>query len=77
MAEHLLDHLHVGAGRDREAGGRVPQLVRMHARNVDGLRGGSECGAEGTHAQRSASADAGEHEVVGVLASDVPSQLLR
>jgi hypothetical protein len=35
VAEHLLDHLHVGAGGDREAGRCVPELVRVQIGYAD------------------------------------------
>jgi hypothetical protein len=35
MSEHLLDHLDVGAARDREAGCGVAQLVLLPVRYAD------------------------------------------
>jgi hypothetical protein len=40
MPEHLLDHLHVGAGRHRQAGRGVPKIVRrdpLDTRRDDGF----------------------------------------
>ena len=58
-SEHLLNHLHVGAAGDGQAGGRVPQLVRVEERHHPGpsprrlpaadgnLRGSDTDGASG------------------------------
>ena len=36
VPEHLLNHLDIGAGGDREAGGGVPELVGMQIVDADG-----------------------------------------
>jgi hypothetical protein len=72
VAEHLLDDLDVRTGRDRQQGGRVPQLVRVQPGHADGSRCGIKAtGAEHRDPQRAPTPHTAEHQVVGVLAGDV------
>jgi hypothetical protein len=38
VAKHLLNDLHIGAGRDGQARGRVAQFVRVESRESSTLR---------------------------------------
>ena len=74
MAEHLLDHLDVGAGGDRQAGGGVPQLVRVQAGKTDDPGRCGEGGAEGGHPQGAPVADPAEHQVFGLPAGHLSGE---
>ncbi|HEY6932686.1 MAG TPA: hypothetical protein VI452_04740 [Marmoricola sp.] len=71
MAEHLLDNLHVSAACDGEAGGRVPQSVRVQVGHADRARRRAEGSAKRADPQRLAVADTGEHQVIRLLALHV------
>ncbi|MFN8194695.1 MAG: hypothetical protein U0R80_10490 [Nocardioidaceae bacterium] len=75
VSEHLLDDLDVGPRGDGQAGGGVPQLVRVQVGNADRRRGRPEADPEGAHPQRLSGADAGEDEVLLPLAREVAGQL--
>ena len=45
VAEHLLNDLHIRAGRDGQARGRVAQFVRVKAGNVQRSAVSCQCGA--------------------------------
>ncbi|HET7067540.1 MAG TPA: hypothetical protein VFI21_08055 [Nocardioides sp.] len=77
MAEHLLDHLDVGARGDGKAGGGVPELVGMQPGNTDGLGCVVEGLAEGAHTHRRPAAYPGEHEVVRTPADNEAGELGR
>nr|WP_238384812.1 hypothetical protein [Ornithinicoccus soli] len=77
VAEHVLDDLDIGTGRDRQARGGVPQLVRMQAGKSDRPRGRIEAAAaEDRRPHRAAAPDPGEDQLVGCLAGDVRGQVL-
>ena len=45
MAEHLLNDLHIRAGRDGQARGRVAHFVRVKAGNLQSFGCSCQCGA--------------------------------
>ncbi|MBS2937353.1 hypothetical protein KDN32_06330 [Nocardioides sp. J2M5] len=75
MPEHLLDDFHVGPAGDRQAGGGVPELVRVEIRDPDDARGRPEGRAERADPQRLAVADASEDEVIWCFVGHVVGQL--
>ncbi|MEG9227252.1 hypothetical protein V6S66_14520 [Aeromicrobium sp. Sec7.5] len=76
MPKHLLDHLHVSAGRDRKGRRCVSQLVRMKVRHADLGSSYLERSTKRGHAHCFTAADPPEDEVLGGLAVNVRPQVL-
>nr|WP_235503528.1 hypothetical protein [Aeromicrobium sp. Root344] len=76
VTEHLLHHLDVCTGRDREGSCRVPQLVRIEIRNADRLRSWPEHFPEARYPQWVAAADACEHEIVRLPAFEMLGKII-